>query len=176
DRSMEIYDPAAGIFGGYAQVPPDGDLHVGLISEVMSAPTRAALLTGGQTITELGNSALATGGVDANGNATNAATFYASSGASVSSDLLDYPPGQIAIITGRGFQPGENVTLTFHEYPHVDTAELHTFTVQADAQGNFTFNGYAPEAADLGITYILGAKGESSGRMAQTTFHDANPK
>jgi hypothetical protein len=27
DRSMEIYDPSSGVFGGYAQVPPDGDLH-----------------------------------------------------------------------------------------------------------------------------------------------------
>ena len=173
DRSLEIYDPVAGIFGGYAQVPPDGDLHPALIDEIMVAPTRSALLTGGRTLTELGNSALAAGGDDANGNASNAVTFYQSSGASVSSDLLDYPPGQAAVITGRGFQPGENVTLTFHEYPHVDTAELHTFTVQADGEGNFTFNGYAPEAADLGITYILGAKGESSGRTAQTTFHDA---
>ncbi len=172
DRSMEIYDPAAGIFGGYAQVPPDGDLHADLINEVMSAPTRAALLTGGQTITELGSSALATGGIDANGNATSAATIYASSGASVSSDKVDYLPGTQVIITGRGFQPNENITLTFHEYPHVDTAELHTFTVQADADGNFTFDGYAPEDADLGITYILGAKGESSGRTAQTTFTD----
>src|SRR6266568_3746597 len=173
-RSLEIYDPAAGIFGGYAQVPPDGDLHVTLIDEVMAAATRSALLTGGQTVTELGSSALAAGGVDANGNATNAATIFASSGASVSSDKLDYPPGTIAVITGRGFQPNENVVLTFHEYPHVDTAELHTFTVQADADGNFIFNGYAPEEADLGITYILGAKGESSGKTAQTTFHDAN--
>ena len=173
DRSMEIYDPAAGIFGGYAQVPPDGDLHADLINEVMSAPTRAALLTGGQTITELGSSALATGGIDANGNATSAATIYASSGASVSSDKVDYLPGTQVIITGRGFQPNENITLTFHEYPHVDTAELHTFTVQADADGNFTFDQYSPEAADVGITYILGAKGQTSGVAAQTTFHDS---
>jgi hypothetical protein len=76
------------------------------------------------------------------------------------------------IITGRGFQPNETVTLTFHEYPHVDTAELHTFSVQADADGNFTFDQYSPEAADVGITYILGAKGQTSGWTAQTTFHD----
>jgi len=41
----------------------------------------------------------------------------------VTSDKLDCPPGTPAIITGRGFQPNENVTLTFHEYPHVDTAD-----------------------------------------------------
>jgi hypothetical protein len=173
DRSMEIYDPAAGIFGGYAQVPPDGDLHLALIDEVMAAPTRAALLTGGQTITELGSSALAAGGVDASGNATSASTIYPSSGASVSSDKIDYLPGTQVIITGHGFHANENVTLTFHEYPHIDTAELHTFSVQADGDGNFTFDQYSPELADLGITYILGAKGETSGKTAQTTFHDS---
>jgi hypothetical protein len=172
-RSLEIYDPAAGIFGGHAHVPPDGDLHPNLITEIMSSPSRAALLTGEQTITELaGNLALAAGGVDSNGNATNASSLCASSGASVTSNVLDYPPGTPVIINGRGFQANENIVLTFHEDPHVDTDELHTFTVQADANGNFTFDQYAPETADAGITYILGAKGETSGLTAQTTFTD----
>jgi phosphotransferase system IIA component len=173
-RSLEIYDPVMGIFGGHAHAPPDGDLHPDLINEMMASPSRAALLTGGQTITELtgSNQALVAGGVDDTGNATSAATTYASSLASISTDKIDYLPGTPVLITGRGFQPNETVTLTFHEDPHVDTAELHSFTVQADADGNFTFDQYSPEAADLGITYILGAKGQTSGWTAQTTFHD----
>ena len=31
--------------------------------------------------------------------------------AAVSTDLLDYPPGSTAIITGTGFQPGETVAV-----------------------------------------------------------------
>jgi phosphotransferase system IIA component len=173
-RSLEIYDPAAAIFGAHAHTPPDGDLHADLINELMASPSRAALLTSGQTVTELTgrNQALVTGGVDVNGNATSTTTLYASSGASVTTDALDYPPGTPVIISGRGFQPNEIVDLTFHEDPHVDTDELHTFTVQADASGNFTFDQYSPEEADLGITYILGAKGVTSGWTAQTAFHD----
>jgi uncharacterized repeat protein (TIGR01451 family) len=177
-RSIEIYDPANSEFGAHAHVPPDGDLHANLINELMSSSTRAALLTGGQTITELtgSNQALAAGGVDGSGNATSASTIYASSGASVTTEKIDYPPGTPVLITGRGFQPNEIVDLTFHEDPHVDTNELHMFTVQADANGNFTFNQYSPEVADVGITYILGAKGETSGWTAQTTFTDGSVK
>jgi len=75
------------------------------------------------------------------------------------------------IITGRGFQPNELVDLTFHEDPHTHAENVRT--VQADASGNFTYNQYAPEEHDLGVVYILGAKGQSSGLTAQTTFHDA---
>jgi hypothetical protein len=175
DRSMEIYDSASGVFGGYAQVLPDGDLHADLINEIMASPTRSALLTSGQSVTELAShtQALSAGGSDSNGDSTSVSTVYPSSPASVSADKVDYIPETQVIITGRGFQPNEMVTLTFHEYPHVDTAELHTFSVQADADGNFTFDQYSPEAADLGITYILGAKGQASGWTAQTTFHDS---
>ncbi len=141
----------------------------------MSSPSRAALIHNGQTITELPglNKALGAGGTDSNGNATNVATIYDSSPASVTTDVLDYPPGTPVIITGRGFQPNELVDLTFHEDPHVNTENPHVFTVQADANGNFVFDQYSPELADVGVTYILGAKGELSGWTAQTTFKDA---
>jgi hypothetical protein len=173
-NAIEIYDPLAARFGAHAHdIDPANDQHAGLIAELMSSASRAALLHNGQTITELpGNRALGLGGVDATGDATSVATVYNSSPASVTTDVLDYPPGRPVIITGNGFQANELVDLTFHEDPHVNTENPHVFTVQADANGSFVFDQYAPEEADLGITYILGAKGQSSGWTAQTTFHD----
>src|SRR6266542_5280727 len=173
-NAIEIYDPAAAIFGAHAHdIDPANDEHAGLIAELMSSPSRAALIHNGQTITELpgSNKALGAGGTDSSGNATSAATIYDSSPASVTTDVLDYPPGTPVIITGRGFQPNELVDLTFHEDPHTHAENVRT--VQADASGNFTYNQYAPEEHDLGVVYILGAKGQSSGLTAQTTFTDA---
>src|SRR6266540_631293 len=174
-NAIEIYDPAAAIFGAHAHdIDPANDEHAGLIAELMSSPSRAALIHNGQTITELpgSNKALGAGGTDSSGNATSAATIYDSSPASVTTDVLDYPPGTPVIIAGRGFQANESVSLTFHEDPHVNSENPHVFTAQADASGNFVFDQYAPEEADLGVTYILGAKGQSSGWTAQTTFTD----
>src|SRR6266542_4147513 len=173
-NAIELYDPAAAIFGAHAHdIDPANDEHAGLIAELMSSPSRAALIHNGQTITELpgSNKALGAGGTDSSGNATSAATIYDSSPASVTTDVLDYPPGTPVIITGRGFQPNELVDLTFHEDPHTHAENVRT--VQADASGNFTYNQYAPEEHDLGVVYILGAKGQSSGLTAQTTFTDA---
>ena len=173
NRSVEIYDPSDAVFGAYAQVPPEGDEHAGLITEIMSSATRSALLNSGQTVTELEGQALAAGGTDVYGTPTDAFTIYTSSAASVTTNVLDYPPGTPVIISGSGFGANEMVDLTLHEFPHVNSENPHVFTVQADADGNFVFDQYAPEEEDLGITYILGAKGETSGRTAQTTFHDA---
>src|SRR6266498_443545 len=173
-NAIEIYDPAAAIFGAHAHdIDPANDEHAGLIAELMSSPSRAALIHNGQTITELpgSNKALGAGGTDSNGNATSAATIYDSSPASVTTDVLDYPPGTPVIITGRGFQPNELVDLTFHEDPHTHAENVRT--VQADTSGTFTYDQYAPEEHDLGVAYILGAKGQASGLTAQTTFTDA---
>ena len=64
--------------------------------------------------------------------------------------------------------------MMFHEDPHVATENPHTFTVQADANGNFTNQQYAPEDQDNGLTYILAATGGTSGRTAQTALTDAS--
>jgi hypothetical protein len=182
--SMEIYDPANQMFGAHAHVLPDFDDHPDLIAEIMKAPTRAALFHNGQsdplldrtgqTITELpeSNRALVAGGIDSDGNTLSSASVLNSSPASVTTNRIDYPPGMPAIVTGSGFQPNEMVDLSFHEDPHTETELAHEFTIQADADGNFIFDGYAPEEQDAGITYILGVKGQSSGWTAQTTLKD----
>jgi hypothetical protein len=40
--------------------------------------------------------------------------------ATVTTDKLDYAPGEIVIITGTGWMPDEKVTLFLHEDPIVD--------------------------------------------------------
>ncbi|MDQ1637411.1 MAG: hypothetical protein QOF62_750, partial [Pyrinomonadaceae bacterium] len=175
-RAIEIYDPAAGNFGGHAHVPPTNDDHADLINQIMGTSSRAALFNNGETITEIpsaGQAVVIGGG--ANGAATNAASVYNSSSASVSTDALDYAPGTTVHVSGRGFQAGETVTIMLHEDPHVATENPHTFTATADANGSFEFSEYAPEEADLGVSYILGASG-SMGSRAQTVFHDGTVK
>ncbi|HEV8139182.1 MAG TPA: Calx-beta domain-containing protein, partial [Pyrinomonadaceae bacterium] len=184
---MEIYDPAVNQLDAHAHVFPIGDSHPELLQQIMDAPTRAALFRLGSTdvvtnrarhtITELSGSkdALIAGGVDSNGTILATVSIVNSSSATITTDKLDYAPGTQVIVSGAGFQPNEIVTLTFHEDPHVDAENPHTFTVQADANGNFTCQEYAPEDEDGGLTYILAATGGSSGWTAQTALTDGVP-
>jgi chitinase len=118
---------------------------------------------------------LIAGGVDSNGTILTTVSIVNSANATITTDKLDYAPGTPVIVSGAGFQPNEVVMLRFHEDPHVDTENPHTFTVQADANGNFTCPEYAPEDEDGGLTYILAAKGDSSGWTAQTALTDSVP-
>ena len=96
----------------------------------------------------------------------------------IKTDLLDYPPGSTAIITGTGFQPGETVTL---QVLHVDGDSLGTdpqyhqpFTAIADGDGNVSFTWFVPNDGDaLGANFKLTADGQSSGRYAEWFFTDA---
>ena len=121
DGSMEIYDPVFEGFGAYAHVLPESDSCVGLSSQILNSQTRAALFHNGQadalldrsghTITELNGQALVLGGVNSSGTVLSSSAVLGSSSASISTDFMDYAPGDIAKITGRGFQPGETVRL-----------------------------------------------------------------
>jgi hypothetical protein len=184
DLSMEIYDPAIDAIGAHAHLIPVDDEHAALMpSDLLSAPSRAALFHHGQTdplldrenhtITELGSQALVAGGADTAGSALDSAAELNSSAAAVTTDKLDYQPGQTAVISGSGWQPGETVDLILHEDPHVCSPERR-LTATADENGNFTAN-YLVEEHDLRLTFIIGAKGQTSGRTAQTTFTDASP-
>jgi hypothetical protein len=186
-EDVEIYDPASNSFGAHAHFYPIGDSHPALLQEILDSPTRTALFhlgastallnRSGQTITELprSNQALVTGGVDSTGAFLDSASTLNSSAATVTTDKLDYAPGTPVIVSGSGWQPNEVVTIMFHEDPHVVTENPHTFTVQADASGNFVCQEYAPEELDKGIAFILAAKGGSSGWTAQTAFTDSDP-
>src|SRR6185369_405582 len=124
------------------------------------------------TITELGGQALVLGGVNSNGAVLNSSAVLGSSSASITTDKMDYTPGETAHISGRGFQPGEIVRVKIHEDPH--TPQERGFDATADAEGNF--NGeYLVMDYDLNMKFIAGARGLNSGQTAQTTLTDSQP-
>src|SRR5436309_5885806 len=193
DFSMEIFDAQVGNFNGVAYLPPSPELLVA----TLSTRSRAALISptasqnpnllgtsltseqldlldrADQTITELPsqNKALVAGGVNSTGQVLNSASLVQSSPASVTTDKTDYAPGTIVTITGRGFQPNEDVALTLHE--RRDAYADPGFVATADEQGNFIFMQFAPQSIDVGRTFTLTAIGQSSGFSAQTAFTDA---
>ena len=182
DFSMEIFDPQVGNFNGVAYLPPSPEF----LGATLSTRSRAALVSptasqnpnllgtsltseqldlldrADQTITELPsqNKALVAGGVNSAGQVLNSASLVQSSPASVTTDKTDYTPGTIVTITGRGFQPNEDVALTLHERP--DAYADPGFVATADEQGNFIFMQFAPQSIDIGRTFTLTAIGTLS--------------
>src|SRR5262249_43960057 len=146
DGSMEIYDPAFAGFGAYAHVLPEGDTCAGLPGQIQSSQTRAALFHNEQSnptfdrsshsISELSSQAIVIGGVNSSGVVLSSTPIFNSSDSAISTDKLDYAPGETAHISGRGFQPGEVVRLKIHEDPH--TPQERGFDATADAEGNFS--------------------------------------
>ncbi|MFV5697720.1 hypothetical protein ACM55H_05065, partial [Flavobacterium sp. ZT3R17] len=99
--------------------------------------------------------------------------------ATVSTDLLDYPPGSTAIITGSGFKAGEAVTLLVEhvgEEPTGTDPQYHQpWTVVADSIGKIETSWYVPTVAEgdaLGATFLLTADGATSSLHAEWTFTD----
>jgi hypothetical protein len=90
--------------------------------------------------------------------------------ATVRTDKDDYAPGELALITGSGWQPNEDVTLLFQEDPAVH--DDYVLTVRADDDGNIHWNQWAPDQHDFGVRFYLTASGSRS--RAQTTFTDGN--
>jgi hypothetical protein len=119
ELSMEVFDPADGIFIAKALLPPNADL----LDATLSTQSRAALFSpsisqdpllqgvltseqlalldrADQSITELPsrNQALVAGGINSTGQILNSAKLVNSSSASVTTDKTDYAPGQIVTI------------------------------------------------------------------------------
>jgi Galactose oxidase, central domain len=88
--------------------------------------------------------------------------------ATIKTDKDDYAPGELAVITGAGWQPGEEVTLLFQEDPAVH--DDYVLKVTANNAGNIYWNQWAPDQHDFGVRFYLMATGSQS--RAQTTFTD----
>ncbi|HEX9444547.1 MAG TPA: kelch repeat-containing protein, partial [Candidatus Binatia bacterium] len=190
--SMEIFDPATGGFNAIAMLPPIPEMldatlttegRAALINPAIAQhPVVGSLLTpddlalldrADQTITEIpgSNQALVAGGVNSAGQVLDSAVLVSSSPAKITTDQTDYAPGTPVVMTGSGFLPNEQVNISLDERPDAYTDP--SYVVTTDDQGSFTFTGFAPAEIDLNRTFVLTAIGQSSGYVAQTTFHDA---
>lgn len=91
-------------------------------------------------------------------------------GASIETNQDDYAPGEIVHVVGKGWAPGETVTLSMTEDPdtHADVA----MDVQADSVGGFSVHYYDVQEHDLGVTFTLTAAGQTSGSVAVAVFTD----
>src|SRR5882724_1245348 len=92
--------------------------------------------------------------------------------ATLFTDKADYAPGEYANVSGSGWQPGETVTLTFHEDLATPFHPDEVVTTVADSSGDISGVQYLLEDHDVGLRYYLTAVGASS--QARTTFTDAN--
>ena len=88
--------------------------------------------------------------------------------ATVRTDQDDYMPGQTVTITGSGWKPGEQVTITLVESPNIDTHPA--ITVTADASGNISDSSFTTDAHDFQIRFFVYAHGSASD--AATSFTD----
>ena len=88
----------------------------------------------------------------------------------VTTDKDDYSPGELVIVTGTGWLPGETVELSFYEIPLQLTVKYYTI---ADDNGNIYDNQYLIAEHHLGQTIILTATGQKSGSSAITIFTDS---
>ena len=181
DGSLEIYDPQINAFGAYVHAHPEGDFCAGLPAQIQASQTRAALFHNGQsdatydrsrhTMNDFTRQAVVIGGANSSGDALNSAPVFNSSTAEISTDKLDYSPGETAHISGRGFEPGEIVRIKVHEDPH--TPLERGMDVGADNEGRVVAT-YVVQDYDLHMKFLVGARGLTSGKTAQTSFTDSS--
>jgi hypothetical protein len=90
---------------------------------------------------------------------------------SLSTDKLDYQPGDIVTITGENWAPGETVTMVVGEDPQVHPDRA--LVAVADENGNFKNTDFAIEQDHLGVHFMLVAVGATSGNSASIQFYDS---
>jgi VCBS repeat-containing protein len=99
--------------------------------------------------------------------------------ATIQTDLSDYPPGTQVNVTGSGWLASEVVELTFTETattpPGGFTDGPFIFFATSDGLGNIANGGFSTDQHDVGVHFLLTAKGAISGRTAQTMFTDNLP-
>ncbi len=94
--------------------------------------------------------------------------------ATVATNKTDYEPGEMAIISGTGFQPGEQVDLqVIHMNGLIDGLGHSHFHAISDGNGNINSFWYVDPDDSGGAILKLTATGEVSGLQAVTFFTDA---
>ncbi len=170
---------------GGEDVPGAGEAE----SIVLRTATRAALINTGEADDSLlnrtdhasvaipgTNKVFISGGKNSSGETLMSTMSMTTSGATISTDALDYAPGQVVTIRGAGWLAGETVGLTIvrDRVPTGDgNTETITLSAVADEEGNFSNSEYITTPEDLGASFVVSAMGSTSGFTAQTTFTDA---
>jgi len=92
--------------------------------------------------------------------------------ATVKTDKADYLPGDVVLITGDGWQAGEQVKLEI-DHSTISHGNTALYAI-ADNNGHIYNNQYIIQQIHLGESFVLVASGSSSGLTARTTFTDGN--
>ena len=89
---------------------------------------------------------------------------------SVATDKANYSPGEVVVIRGSGWEPGEAISLTIHEDPahHFDTV----LVAEADPAGAFANADFVIQPDDVGARFTLDVQGLTSGKTARMLFTD----
>uniref|UniRef100_UPI00321782C3 T9SS type A sorting domain-containing protein n=1 Tax=uncultured Draconibacterium sp. TaxID=1573823 RepID=UPI00321782C3 len=96
--------------------------------------------------------------------------------ATLSTDKLDYAPGETVYIEGTGWHPGETVNLMVMNltYPELNSLPHYLdWNVTADSNGSFS-SWWDVTEDELNTELVLTALGQSSGYKEQVFFTDGN--
>lgn len=91
--------------------------------------------------------------------------------ATIQTDKSDYAPGESAVITGSGWQPGEQVLISVAAFPLDNHRVEFTSAAAADGNGNVHLEGFKIDRSHLGTGFLMTASGTES--LAQSLFADA---
>jgi hypothetical protein len=94
-------------------------------------------------------------------------------GQTVTTNKVDYSPGETVIITGSGWAAYEVLDLVITEDPVIH--DPHVFTSVADGSGNFTNTEFVIQTVHYGQTFFLNVKGRTSGAEVNIVFTDGQP-
>jgi Prealbumin-like fold domain len=83
-------------------------------------------------------------------------------------DKPEYAPGEVVVVTGSGWEPGEAVTLELQEDPK--SHDARKVRVIADASGEIFDNQFVQDAHDKGTVFHVIAIGAISGLTTQAAF------
>ena len=84
---------------------------------------------------------------------------YTAQGQTITTNKVDYNPGDVVIVSGKGWQPFENVSLVMKELNFNNPGK--TSTIQCNGIGQFSTPFYTVVNADRGAFFHITATGQT---------------
>lgn len=92
----------------------------------------------------------------------------------VTTDKLDYAPGEVAIFSGSGWIGDSKIDIHMDEDPPLHADHQHDFTdVPVNADGTWSVQ-FPIEEYHLGVTFYVTVTGQETGRTAEWVFTDGS--